>query len=111
MDELRRFSALRRRLNALQQESYTVARVMENTDWRGADHAAEVQAYTNRATLLDDEIADIDFLLDYYERTMLRSQALIVAPETIMLITAIVLATFLAMTIAAGIMAGAFNGS
>jgi hypothetical protein len=111
MDELRRCSALRRRLNALQQESYTVARVMENTDWRGSDHAAEVQAYTNRASLLDDEIADIEFLLDYYERTMLRSQSLIVAPETVMLIAAIVLATFMAMTIAAGIMAGAFNGS
>jgi hypothetical protein len=109
MDELRRFSALRRRLNALQQESYTVARVIENTDWRGADHAAEVQAFTNRASILDDEIADIEYLMDYYERTMRRANAMILAPNTVVLIATIVVVLFMAMTVAAGVLAGAIN--
>jgi hypothetical protein len=108
MQDLRRFAALRRRLNALQQESYTVNRIMENTDWRG-DHAAEVHANTMRLTSLDDEIADIEYLLEYYERSMTQAQALVVTPQTVVLITAIVMAIFVFMTVAAGVLAGAIN--
>lgn len=108
MDQLRRFAAMRRRHNALQQEQYTVARVIENNDWRG-DHAAELQAHTARLATIEDEIADIDYLLDYYERTMIRSQSMIVAPHTVALIAAIVVAVFVAMTLAAGVLAGAIH--
>jgi hypothetical protein len=108
MQDLRRFAALRRRLNALQQESYTVGRVLEVTDWRG-EHTAEVQASTLKLTTLDDEIADIEYLLDYYERSMTQAQSLIVSPQTVALITAIVLAVFVLMTMVAGVLAGAIN--
>jgi hypothetical protein len=108
MQDLRRFAALRRRLNALQQESYTVGRVLEVTDWRG-EHTAEVQASTLKLTSLDDEIADIEYLLDYYERSMTQAQSLIVSPQTVALITAIVLAVFVLMTMVAGVLAGAIN--
>jgi hypothetical protein len=108
MQDLRRFAALRRRLNALQQESYTVGRVLEVTDWRG-EHTAEVQASTLKLTTLDDEIADIEYLLDYYERSMTQAQSLIVSPQTVALITAIVLTIFVLMTMVAGVLAGAIN--
>lgn len=108
MQDLRRFAALRRRLNALQQESYTVGRVLEVTDWRG-EHTAEVQASTLKLTTLDDEIADIEYLLDYYERSMTQAQSLIVTPQTVALITAIVLTIFVLMTMVAGVLAGAIN--
>jgi hypothetical protein len=110
--ELRRFAALRRHLNALQQESYTVARVLENTDWRSGNQTsrvAEFQSLTNRSDALDDEMADIEYLLDYYDRTMLASNALVLMPHTVALITAIVLIVFIAMTVAAGWLAGALN--
>ena len=108
MDELRRFAAMRRRLNALQQESYTIMRVLDITDWRG-EHTAEVQASTVKLTTVEDEIADIEYLLDYYERTMVRSQSLIVTPQTVVMIAAIVLVAFVAMTVAAGLLAGAIR--
>lgn len=106
MDDLRRFSALRRRLNALQQESYTVSRILDITDWRGADHVAEVQASTTKQEQLDAEIGDIEYLLDYYERTMRGRQSLIVSPYTVLLILAIVVGLFVSTTLAAGILAG-----
>ena len=108
MQDLRRFAALRRRLNALQQESYTVERMLEITDWRG-EHTAEVQASTLRMAALDDEIGDIEYLLDYYERSMTQAQSLIVTPQTVALITAIVLTIFVLMTLVAGVLAGAIN--
>ena len=108
MQDLRRFAALRRRLNALQQESYTITRVIEVTDWRN-DHTAEVQASTLRMAALDDEIGDIEYLLNYYERTMMQAAALIVTPKTVGLVTAIVLAIFMVMTLIAGVLAGVIN--
>ena len=108
MDQLRRFAAMRRRLNALQQEQYTTSRVIEVNDWRHSD-TAELQAHTARLATIEDEIADIDFLLDFYERTMLQSQSMIVAPHTVALIAAIVVAVFVAMTVAAGVLAGAIH--
>lgn len=109
MDQLRRFAAMRRRLNALQQEQYTVSRVLEISDWRGDDHSAELQAHTARLATIEDEIADIDFLLGYYERTMTQSQSLMVAPHTVALIAAIVVAVFIVMTVAAGVLAGVIH--
>ena len=109
MDQLRRFAAMRRRLNTLQQEQYTVSRVLEISDWRGDDHTAELQAHTARLATIEDEIADIDYLLGYYERTMTQSQALMVAPHKVALIAVIVVAVFVAMTVAAGVLAGAIN--
>lgn len=109
MDELRRFAALRRRLTALQQEAYTLSRVLDVTDWRGNDHGAELQARTLQLATVEDEMADIEFLLSYYERTMLNAKSLIVAPQTVLLITSIVLAVFVLMTIAAGVLAGAIR--
>ncbi len=87
MQDLRRFAALRRRLNVLQQESYTATRVLEVTDWRG-EHTAEVQASTLRLAALDDEISDIEYLLNYYERSMTQAAALIVTPQTVGLVPA-----------------------
>ena len=109
MDDLRRFSALRRRLNALQQESYTVSRILDITDWRGADHMAEVQASTAKQQSLDAEIGEIEYLLDFYERTMQSRQSLIVSPYTVLLVLAIVIALFVSTTLAAGVLAGAIR--
>lgn len=109
MDQLRRFAAMRRRLNALQQEQYTTSRVIEVNDWRIGDHTAELQAHTARLATIEDEIADIDFLLDFYERTMTQAQSMVVAPHTVALIAAIVVVVFVAMTVAAGVLAGAIR--
>lgn len=110
--DLRRFSALRRRLNALQQEAYTTARVLEGTDWRTKDQisqVAELQALTNRSQAINDELDDIEFLLEYYERTMLHANSLIVTPQTVVIISAMIMGLFLAMTLAAGLLAGAIR--
>lgn len=106
MDELRRFAALRRRLNGLQQEAYTLSKVLDVTDWRGNDHGAELQAHTLQREAIEDEMADIEFLLSFYERTMQNRQSLIVSPYTVLLILAIVVAMFVSTTLAAGILAG-----
>lgn len=110
--ELRRFAALRRRLNALQQEAYTTARILEGTDWRTKDQVgqvAELQALTNRVQIIDDEINDIEYLLEYHERTMMQSGSLIVTPQTVAIISAMIMGLFLAMTLAAGLLAGAIR--
>lgn len=109
MDQLRRFAAMRRRLNTLQQEQYTVSRVLEISDWRGDDHTAELQAHTARLATIEDEIADIDYLLGYYERTMTQSQSLFVTPHTVAVVAAIIIATFVLLTVAAGLLAGSIH--
>ena len=109
MDELRRFSALRRRLVALEQEGYTLSRVLEVTDWRGNEHGADLQAHSAKLVTVEDEMADIEYLLAYYERNMIRGQAMIVTPKKVLLITAIVLAIFAMMTVSAGVLAGALR--
>ena len=108
MDQPRRFVALRRRVNALQQEQYTIARVIENTDWRG-DHSSELSSNQARLITIEDEISDIEFLFHAYELNMERTQAMILMPQTAALIAAIVLITFVLMTIAASWLAGTFN--
>jgi Mg2+ and Co2+ transporter CorA len=108
-DELRRFAALRRRLNALQQDAYTTARVLENTDWRSGNQGAEFAALTSRSIAIDDEVADIEYLLDYYERTMANTQTMILTPQTVLVIAAVITTLFTAMTLAAGLLAGTFR--
>lgn len=109
MDELRRFSALRRRLNALQQESYTIEKILDVTDWRGVEHLAEVQASTARQKALEEEIGELEYVLEFYEHSMRSRQALIISPYTVLMILAIVLALFVLTTLAAGVMAGAIR--
>jgi hypothetical protein len=110
MDELRRFAALRRRLVALEQECYTLSRVMDVTDWRGAEHGFELQAHTAKLVTVEDEMADIEYLLSHYERSVAASKAMIVTPKTVLFIAALVLVMFVLMTVTAGLFAGAFRG-
>ena len=104
MGEQRRFTALRRRLNALQQEAYTVARVVENTDWRNRA-AAELASLESRQIILEDEAADIEYLIDLYDECA-HQQPLVVTPQTVATVALIIVIVFVLMTVAAGTMAG-----
>jgi hypothetical protein len=104
MGDQRRFTALRRRLTALEQEAYTTARVIENTDWR--DRAtAELASFEARRTVLEDEAADIEYLINLYEECM-HKQPLVVTPQTVATVALIIVIVFISMTLAAGTMAG-----
>ena len=110
--DLRRFAAIRRRLHALQQESYSTARAVEATDWRTKDsvgQVAELQALTSRVQSIDDEMADIEYLLEYYERTMTQRDAMMMTPRTVATIAMLIIGIFVAMTLAAGLLAGSFR--
>jgi hypothetical protein len=106
MGEQRRFTALRRRLTALEQEAYTTARVIENTDWR--DRAtAELASFEARRTVLEDEAADIEYLIELYNEYT-HKQPLIVTPQTVATVALLIVLVFIGMTLAAGTMAGVF---
>ncbi len=109
MDQIRRFAALRRRLNSLQHEQYTLTQVLEVTDWRQADHTAELQSLQTQLAAIEAEIADIEFLLHYYEHCMDKPQALFVTPHTVAVVAAIIIATFVLLTVAAGLLAGSIH--
>ena len=104
MGDQRRFTALRRRLTALEQEAYTTALVIENTDWR--DRAtAELASFEARRTILEDEAADIEYLINLYEECM-HKQPLVVTPQTVAMVALIIIIVFISMTLAASTMAG-----
>ena len=109
MDQFRRFAATRRRLNSLQHEQYTLSQVLEVTDWRGGEHAAELQSLQAQLATVEAEISDIESLLHFYEQSMDKPQALVVTPHTVVVVAAIIIATFVLLTMAAGLLAGTIH--
>ncbi len=111
-EEIREFRYLRQRLDRLRRESAANREMLDSVDWgkvAGRDNSADLQRLHLVDDVIEGEISDGEYLLDYYKRTVFQSLKMTIQPSTLVLAAAIVLGVFMALLAVGIIASGAFR--